>query len=98
MDKYYAVGITTILYPCYGVVITIVSKEPLIHTKFPFPIYLIAHALTSLRCASMHLGREGNGCTMNTYTTCLHFVQGGLQQWQINLCPNLHLQRGHAIT
>ena len=69
MGRYYVVGITPISYPCFGVIINIMSKEDNTHNVKIGDI----PQCPCLDFAQMSLevwARKGEGCIAHIYTMC----------------------------
>ena len=83
------VGVTTIPYPRFGVIINIVSKEDT-RTMSQFAISHIAFALISQKKIIQSLGKKrGNGCTTNIFILCVDFCA----RWLSTMTSSFTLQR-----
>jgi hypothetical protein len=97
MDGYYAIGVTHIPYPSFGVIINITSKDDITYV-LQLVTSRIAHALTSQKCHP-RLWKE----RIWVYCKYLCYVSRFLCKVDYDSekfihAPNVHLQRGHATT
>ena len=70
MDCYYVVGVTTIPYPTFGVLINI--SKWISHTMSQLVTYHIIHALTWQKCHLNFWERNGSGCIAKIFIMCFH--------------------------
>ena len=97
MDIYFVVGVTTIPYPKFGVIINIIFKED---NSYCVTIGDIpqSRCLNFIELSSMALEQKGKGCIANTYTMCSKIYVKWITTWKVHTRSNIYLQQGHATT
>ena len=98
IDNYYVVGVTTVPYPGFRVIINIVFADDNSYHVTNWQ-HTTLHMHGNHKNILVRFGKEKEMGILQTFILCvLIFGQGGLQQYQFLSHSNIYLQRGHATT